>query len=122
MDAKLKEKLLKLQESDFVADDIKLYLDTHPHDTAMLMKLCMQNQKSMMLRNEIEGRYCYPLTASAASNYGPCFKWIDAPWPWCPEWPGESKCNTVSLEDCNKNSCQNNENDCVCKSEMEGCK
>ena len=56
MESTLKEKLLMLAESDFAADDIKLYLDTHPDDAGMIMKLCLQAQKSMMLRNEIEDR------------------------------------------------------------------
>lgn len=57
MESTLKEKLLMLAESDFAADDIKLYLDTHPDDAGMIMKLCLQAQKSMMLRNEIETRF-----------------------------------------------------------------
>lgn len=96
MNAELKEKLLMLQESDFAADDIKLYLDTHPNDAAMLMKLYLQVQKSMLLRNEIETRFGYPITAGSASMYGAPFKWINSPWPWSASWPVENACAKAS--------------------------
>lgn len=110
MESTLKEKLLMLAESDFAADDIKLYLDTHPDDAGMIMKLCLQAQKSMMLRNEIETRFGYPITATTASIYGAPFRWINAPWPWCPDWPKgnvdncEKEKNACSLDDCIKDS------------------
>lgn len=110
MESTLKEKLLMLAESDFSADDIKLYLDTHPDDAGMIMKLCLQAQKSMMLRNEIETRFGYPITATTASIYGAPFRWINAPWPWCPDWPKgnddncEKEKNACSLDDCIKDS------------------
>ena len=101
MENVLKEKLLKLQEIDFVLADMKLYLDTHPCDTAMLMKYCMYAQKSMMLKNEIETRYRYPLTAKAAAAFGPKFGWINSPWPWCGKDPKsiESTFNPCSVTD-----------------------
>lgn len=116
MESTLKEKLLMLAESDFAADDIKLYLDTHPDDAGMLMKLCLQSQKSMMLRNEIETRFGYPITAATASIYGAPFRWINAPWPWCPDWPNEnnSGCEKEKPECCL--------DDCISESETEGCK
>lgn len=116
METSLKEKLLMLQESDFAADDIKLYLDTHPNDASMIMKLYMQLQKSMLLRNEIETRYSYPLTAASASIYGSPFKWIASPWPWNPAWPKADN-NSSSCESEAKNS-----DTCICKTETEECK
>lgn len=101
MNAELKEKLLMLQESDFAADDMKLYLDTHPNDAAMLMKLYLQVQKSMLLRNEIETRFGYPITAGTASMYGAPFKWINSPWPWSASWPAEA---SVCVEEKSKAS------------------
>lgn len=89
MDQELKQRLAMLQESDFAADDMKLYLDTHPDDTAMLMNYCMHVQKSAMLRSEIESHFGYPLSAQSAAFLPPPFKWINSPWPWCSEWPGE---------------------------------
>ncbi|MBQ2942466.1 MAG: spore coat protein CotJB [Clostridia bacterium] len=108
MESILKEKLLKLQEIDFVLADLKLYLDTHPCDTAMLMKYCMYAQKSMMLRNEIETRYRYPLTAKAAAAFGPRFGWINSPWPWCGKDP---KAIDATFNPCQAGSM---ENDCTC--------
>ena len=114
----LKEKLLKLQEIDFVLADIKLYLDTHPCDSAMLMKYCMYAQKSMMLRNEIETRYRYSLTAKAAAAFGPKFGWINSPWPWCGKDPRpiESSympCTMADVENSTDCSCSCNCN-CGC--------
>ena len=110
MENVLKEKLLKLQEIDFVLADMKLYLDTHPCDTAMLMKYCMYAQKSMMLKNEIETRYRYPLTAKAAAAFGPKFGWINSPWPWCGKNPKsiESTFNPCSVTDSGEGS------GCIC--------
>lgn len=116
MEGSLKEKLLMLQESDFAADDIKLYLDTHPNDAVMIMKLYMQLQKSMLLRNEIETRYAYPLSASSASVYGAPFKWIASPWPWNSDWPGTAKAEAT----CNMLS--DNSAECIENTETEGCK
>ncbi len=119
MENSLKEKLTKLQEIDFVLADIKLYLDTHPCDTAMLMKYCMYAQKSMMLRNEIETRYRYPLTAKAAAAFGPKFGWINSPWPWCGKEPKSidatfNPCQAETLE--NECTCS-----CECETETEVC-
>lgn len=124
MESSLKEKLLMLQESDFAADDIKLYLDTHPNDTSMMMKLCMQIQKSMMLRNEIETRYGYPLTSSSAVMYGTPFKWINAPWPWCPSWPGAIPENRQRASVCSlsEDSNHDEQNSCINETKTEGCK
>ena len=116
MESTLKEKLLMLAESDFAADDIKLYLDTHPDDAGMIMKLCLQAQKSMMLRNEIETRFGYPITATTASIYGAPFRWINAPWPWCPDWP------KTNDENCEKEKTECSLDDCIKDSETEGCK
>lgn len=84
----LKEKILKLQEAEMLLQDLKLYLDTHPTDSAMLAKYYAQARKAALLRGEIERVYRYPLTAESAAPFGPDFLWINAPWPWCPDYPG----------------------------------
>lgn len=124
MESSLKEKLLMLQESDFAADDIKLYLDTHPNDNIMMMKLYIQIQKSMILRNEIETRYGYPLTASSAVMHGAPFRWINAPWPWSPSWPGAVCQNMQMASSCSLNRSENCEEQtgCINETETEGCK
>ena len=117
--ATLQEKLLALQESDFLLDDMKLYLDTHPCDQRMLMKYQMQAQKSTMLRNEIEYRYNYPIN-SMHVQYGKGFNWINSPWPWNKDFPKAMP----GYPDC---SCYNNSDDCSCNCncncncEMEDC-
>lgn len=110
MTQELKDKLLKLQETDLVLKDIQLYLDTHPSDTGMLMNFYMQAQKSAMLRNEIETNCQYPLTAQSAAPFGPPFAWIASPWPWnycdpCKasvDCPADTKKTLLSEEICSE--------------------
>ena len=72
--------LLKVRQYYFAAQDLLLYLDTHPDDkTAFLMYKDIVG-KAMELKNEYEKEYG-PLSAMASSKYD-TFKWLECPWPW----------------------------------------
>ena len=71
--------LTKLSELDFAAFDMRLYLDTHPHDKKALDEYHAFVRQADSVRTEYEKNFG-PLTAgSADGNY---FDWIDEPWPW----------------------------------------
>lgn len=71
--------LKKISSYQFAAEDLKLYLDTHPRDVKTLAKL--EEYKAILrpLVKQYEERYG-PLRASA--NNTNKWKWVKDPWPW----------------------------------------
>ncbi|MCG9968885.1 spore coat protein CotJB [Pelotomaculum terephthalicicum JT] len=73
--------LLKIQELEFTAIELNLYLDTHPDDQQALN---LYNSVVPQLRKCIEAyeQYCGPLFhfGMATSQYP--WQWINSPWPW----------------------------------------
>ncbi len=74
------QKLKKVQEADFVAYDLLLYLDTHPNCQTALTKYKAAVERGQKLRKEYEAEYG-PLTAAASSAAAP-WQWSKTPWPW----------------------------------------
>ncbi len=72
--------LKKVQEADFAAYDMLLYLDTHPNCQAALTKYKEAVEHAGTLRKEYEASYG-PLTAASGSAAAP-WQWIKNPWPW----------------------------------------
>ena len=72
--------LRKVQEAEFVAYDLMLYLDTHPGCQTALTQFKEAVDKARKCRKEFEAVYG-PLTASASSSAAP-WQWIKNPWPW----------------------------------------
>ncbi len=72
--------LKKVQEADFTAYDLLLYLDTHPDCQTALTKYKEAVECGRKARMEYEAAYG-PITASAASAAAP-WQWIKNPWPW----------------------------------------
>jgi len=72
--------LAELMAIDFVADEMELYLDTHPNDQEAFETY----QSFLRLAKEAHRRY--------TERYGPIdqsdmlsaerYTWVDAPWPW----------------------------------------
>lgn len=69
----------KLAACRFMIDDLKLYLDTHPGDTATIAKINELKEKLKPLVKQYEEKYG-PLTRNAAQKNK--WKWINSPWPW----------------------------------------
>ena len=71
-----------INQVSFAVDDVKLYLDTHPCDTAALEYF----HKMSRQRNEALKEYAAaygPLTIDTAKDS--CterWNWINEPWPW----------------------------------------
>ena len=74
------ELLKKVQEADFYALDLQLYLNTHPHCSRALSMYKNAVKKAKNARNEFESIYG-PITAMAASDASP-WQWIKSPWTW----------------------------------------
>lgn len=72
--------LRKVQEADFTAYDLLLYLDTHPDCQTALTKYKEAVECGRKYRKEYEAAYG-PLTASASSSSSP-WQWSMDPWPW----------------------------------------
>ena len=72
--------LLEVQMYYFVAHEINLYLDTHPHDEKMIQLYEQYIQKAKQSQNAFEKKYG-PLEVQNTQNKIP-FEWIQGPWPW----------------------------------------
>lgn len=69
----------KLSTYAFAADDLHLFLDTHPNDRETAAKLVRYKEKLRPLVEEYESKFG-PLTADEKN--GNRWGWIQSPWPW----------------------------------------
>ena len=82
MDKKTKEsKLRELQELEFVAIDLNLYLDTHPDDDGAIKKLKEHYEKIRTLRETYESEVTM-LFSHHIKDKKDLDRWINDPWPW----------------------------------------
>lgn len=73
-------KMKKLMSYSFAAHDLKLYLNTHPHDKKALEMHADVVKKMQQAKDEFVKQFG-PITASdCTSTERWC--WIDDPWPW----------------------------------------
>lgn len=75
-----RELLKKVQEADFYALDLQLYLNTHPNCERALKLHYEAARRAYELRKEFEEKYG-PLTAMATPNKTP-WQWSKNPWTW----------------------------------------
>jgi spore coat protein JB len=76
-----KNKLFRdIQIVSFAIDDVKLFLDTHPHDENALNYFRHYRDLLQEMRTQYIERFG-PLTAmnSKAEN---TWNWVEGPWPW----------------------------------------
>ena len=74
------ELLKKIQETDFFAYDLQLYLNTHPRCERALKLYVKTVEESKKLKAEFEGKYG-PLTATSTPAAIP-WQWSKNPWTW----------------------------------------
>ena len=76
-----RELLKKIQELEFAAVELNLYLDNHPECQRALADYNRFTEKLINLKNAYEARYG-PLThfGNTPSQYP--WQWVDEPWPW----------------------------------------
>ena len=72
--------LKKVQEADFFALDLALYLNTHPMCERALALYKSTVREADELRREYEEKYG-PLTATRSSGKTP-WQWSKNPWTW----------------------------------------
>jgi len=73
--------LKEIQELEFVAVELNLFLDTHPEDQAAHRDFYTVRDKLMALRKRYE-EICGPLTVAGATPPHHRWLWIESPWPW----------------------------------------
>lgn len=72
--------LRKLQQYNFAAYDMILYLDTHPDDKEAFEIFKDLAQKTCQLKLAFEKEYG-PLDHMGAARFDK-FRWLESPWPW----------------------------------------
>lgn len=77
--ASCEELMRAIMEADFYAQDLKLYLDTHPNDTKAIEMFREAVRQSKACKAAFEDSF-YPLTASAAGKNGN-WDWLDGNFP-----------------------------------------
>lgn len=81
LEAKTNEEalLLKLSEMEFALNDLSLYLDLHPNDTAVFNKFREYTNEYKRYLNEFEKTY-RPLVLSSINKDS--YEYYKNPWPW----------------------------------------
>ncbi len=78
-DASCEELMRAIMEADFFAQDLKLYLDTHPDDMKAVEMFREAVRQSKACKAAFEESF-YPLTAHAAGKDG-VWDWLDGNFP-----------------------------------------
>lgn len=73
--------LRKIQEVEFAAVDLNLFLDTHPGNQRALMDYNMITSELNRLKRMYEMQYG-PLSNFGTSPSKYPWQWIESPWPW----------------------------------------
>ncbi|MDR1702623.1 MAG: spore coat protein CotJB [Sporomusaceae bacterium] len=74
--------LRKLQEMEFVALDLNLYLDTHPDDESAQNDFNCAAETVAKLKHKYEDEYGPLLNFGFGSTTQNPWQWNDGPWPW----------------------------------------
>lgn len=73
--------LKEIQELEFSAIDLNLFLDTHPEDQAALRDFYAVRDKLVAAIKKYEEMYG-PLTVTGFTPSQDKWLWIEGPWPW----------------------------------------
>ena len=65
----------------FAAQELALYLDTHPEDSEALRAYQLVQQAANRQTEEFSRR-CYPLTRAQNTEPAARYVWAESPWPW----------------------------------------
>jgi spore coat protein JB len=79
-DASRMELLKQITATEFMKDDLGLFLNTHPMEREVISQYNYYVMESRRLRENYEMNYGM---LSEHDSLSPCpWKWIDEPWPW----------------------------------------
>ena len=74
--------LIKVQEMQFVALELNLYLDTHPCDKDALNDFNCAVEKLKKYKQAYEQVYGPLLNSGMSGLAKETWQWVDCPWPW----------------------------------------
>ena len=75
-------KLRKIQEIQFVASELNLYLDTHPCDSEALNDFNCAVDMLRKYKKEYEEKYGPLLNFGMGGYSEEPWQWVEDPWPW----------------------------------------
>ncbi|BBB90702.1 MAG TPA: spore coat protein CotJB [Methylomusa anaerophila] len=74
--------LLKVQEMEFVAVELNLYLDTHPCDADAINDYNCAVKELRKYKEKYESEYGPLLNFGFGGFSRKPWQWIESPWPW----------------------------------------
>jgi len=74
--------LKKVQEMEFVAIELNLYLDTHPCDQDALNDFNCAVEVLKKLKEKYECEYGPLINFGFGGMSGEPWQWVQGPWPW----------------------------------------
>lgn len=74
--------LSKIQEIEFIAIELNLYLDTHPCDAEALNDFNCAVESARKLVRKYESEYGPLYNFGISQNCEDEWQWIQNPWPW----------------------------------------
>lgn len=74
--------LKRIQEMEFVAIELNLYLDTHPCDEEAINDYNCAVEALRQLKNEYESQFGPLLNFGMGGFSGTPWQWAMGPWPW----------------------------------------
>ena len=74
--------LAKIQEMEFIAIELNLYLDTHPCDDEALCDYNRAVEDSRCLVRKYEAEFGPLYNFGLSANCEDVWQWIKSPWPW----------------------------------------
>lgn len=81
MDPNQMQMLNEIQQLEFVAIELTLYLDNHPDEQEPLNEYNRVAERLIQLKNQYEKLYG-PLAVFGSSTVNHPWKWAEQPWPW----------------------------------------
>jgi len=76
------EMLVKIQEMEFIAIELNLYLDTHPCDREAINDYNCAVEESRKLAQKYEAEFGPLYNFGLSANCEDSWQWINSPWPW----------------------------------------
>jgi spore coat protein JB len=81
VDANQAQLLREIQQLEFVAIELTLYLDTHPDEPEPLKEYNRTTEQLNQLKMQYERLYG-PLASFGVSTSRSPWQWAEEPWPW----------------------------------------
>lgn len=75
------ELLRRIQQLEFAAVDLNLFLDNHPTNKKAIEDFNKFTEELMRLKKEYERNFRM-LANFGLSKADPSWSWVDEPWPW----------------------------------------